>query len=910
MASAAGRTARGGGRGLLARLRRRLRDRPDSEHEQALTRLVVVPGMFTYMLLAPLSPDGAETALLASLLIFLAGLGVALAVIAHILASPAPNPTRRSLSLLADVAGVAGGMLAGGTVASVFFPLLLWIILGYGFRYGRPYLIAAAAASVAAFSLVLALSPEWRRLPFVDVAFLLALVLLPGYFAVLLAKLTDAVRRAEEASRAKSHFLAAMSHEFRTPLNAVIGMGELLATTRLDADQRDMVGTVRAAAAGLLGLVDDVLDLARLDARRFSVDEAGFDLHDLLATVRHLLHHAAAAKGLHLRLRLAPGTPHRLRGGPRAIRQVLLNLAGNAVKFTERGGVVIEVLALDPPAGAVAGAGAVVEAGPRLRFEVRDTGLGLAPGAQAEVFERFAQAAPTRRKVEGGTGLGLSIARELVELMGGAIGLDSAEGRGSTFWFELPLALDAEAGDEAVDAIAGGSADLGRGEAVVLGGSAAVAVALERLAAAGCRARPAASAAAALELARRHERPAVLLLAGPHPPAAAIDLADALARLGGPEPVDLVTFAADLPPGGLPDATLADLPADAPPAAFRACVRAALRRPAADHSATDRDAAAGTAPAPRRRLDILVAEDNRTNQKVIGRLLEHAGHAARIVADGQAAVEALDDAAFDIVLMDINMPVLDGIGAVKLLRFLHDPADLPPIVALSADATADTEAACRDVGFSGYLTKPVDTRLLLRTLDELAGPVPGRRRQGAPQPPPAPTPLQPLRLEPARPPPSPPFHPTDAAKVIPYPTPEAAVGRAPPGIPAAPRPVLDPAQLAGLARLDAGDGFLAQVIDEFLDDAAGIVARIEAAAAAGDARAFRDEAHALRSSAAYLGATAVFELCLGWRDLDDDALVMRRAAETARLSQEFDRLRAALLAARPAEREAAGVRGG
>jgi two-component system sensor histidine kinase RpfC len=502
--------------GWLGRLRRRLRERPDTEHEQAVTRLIVVPGMFAYMLWVPLPPAEADAARFASFLIFAAGSAAAVAVILHILRHPGVNRARRALSLVADVAGVTAGMLVGGTTASVFFPLLLWIILGYGFRYGRPYLIAAAVLSVAAFSLVLALSPDWRRTPFISVALILALVILPAYFAVLLAKLTDAVRRAEEERRAKSHFLAAKSHEFRTPLNAVIGMGEALATTRLDADQRDMIATVRAAAIGLLGLVDDVLDLARLEARRFTVDDAVFDLHELLATVRHLVFHAANAKGLHLRLRLAPDTPYRLRGGPRALRQVLLNLVGNAVRFTEAGGVTIGVRPVAWPEG-----GEPVGGTSRLRFEVSDTGLGLSPEAQGRVFERFTQAEETRRKVVGGTGLGLSIARELVELMGGRIGGRECPGR--------RILLLARAPDRrrrprrrrprpAPAASEDAAAETGRGEVLVLGGDEEVAAALERLARAGFRGRSVASVEAALGLVARHERPAVLLVTARQPP--------------------------------------------------------------------------------------------------------------------------------------------------------------------------------------------------------------------------------------------------------------------------------------------------------------------------------------------------------------------------------------------------------
>lgn len=864
---------------FLAGLRRRLGGRPDTEHEQALTRLIVVPAMLAYMLWAPFPPEDAAWVRRVSLLIFAAGMAWALLVALDILWRPGVSHARRFLSLLADVAGIAASMLAGGTTASVFFPLLLWIILGYGFRYGRAYLILAAAASIASFSTVLALSPDWQRAPFVDMAMLIALVILPAYFAVLLGKLTHAVQRAEEASRAKSHFLAAMSHEFRTPLNAVIGMSDVLATTRLDGEQRDMVATVRTAATGLLSLVDDVLDLARLEARRFTVDDVPFDLHDLLAAVRHLLFHAAAEKGLYLRLRLDPDTPYRLRGGARALRQILLNLLGNAIRFTEAGGIVIDVRPVAAPSAAVP-ADAV-----RLRIEVRDTGLGLSAAAQARVFERFSQAEETRRKVAGGTGLGLSIVRELAELMGGEIGVESVEGRGSRFWVELPLAV--APADSTAAGPGEGLDDAGGGEVVVLASREAAATVLDRLARLGHRGRAVASAEAAAELARGRERSAAALLVvrdvGRHPPDVAA-LAAAVVREGGPEPIDIVTLAVA---GGraeaLPDVTLADLDEAAEDGSaderLRLCLRAALRRPASSAPGPP------ALPRPRRPLSILVAEDNRTNQKVVSRLLEHAGHTVRIVPDGQGAVDALDEGGFDAVLMDVNMPEMDGIEAVKLLRFLHPPAELPPILALSADATPDTEAACRAVGFSGYLTKPVDTFALLRTLEEvterrrpavtgatlrLVKPAPTAAADGSPPAGSAPRPAKPFS--------------------------GAAEGATPPRPAAA---VLDGAKFASLARLDTGDGFLAQLIDEFLADGAGIVARISRAAAAGDARAFRDEAHALRSSAAYLGATALFDLCLGWRAIDDDALILRGTVEVARLEREFDRLRAALLAARP-----------
>ena len=533
-------------------------------------------------------------------------------------------------------------------------------------------------------------------MPYIGVGLLLALIMLPAYFAVLLTKLTHAIQRAEEASRAKSHFVAAVSHEFRTPLNAVIGMSELLRTTRLSPDQGDMVATIRAAATGLLGLVNNVLDLAKLEAQRFTVDVAPYDLHQVLATVRHILFHQARSKGLHLRLRLAPDLPYRLRGDGRALQQVLLNLAGNAVKFTEQGGIVIEVGLI----GARPGPG-------RLRFEVRDTGLGLSPAAQASIFERFAQADETRRKVIGGTGLGLSIARELVELMGGTIGVTSKQGVGSCFSFELPLAEAAEAD---------GFEEPVRSQVIVLGSRTPATAAVGRLDRLGFKGRAVASIETALQLLRKDTPARVVVVTGHEPPVNVEHLAGELARTASGEPIDLITLGSAH--GDLPDLTLADLPANVADSVFLACLRAALQVPA---GARPPDAESTRLHAPARRLSILVAEDNRTNQKVITRLLEHAGHEVQIASNGQGAVDALDEGRFDIVLMDINMPDMDGIETVKLLRFIHPAESLPPIVALSADATPETQAACREIGFSGYLLKPIDTNALLRKLDELTG---------------------------------------------------------------------------------------------------------------------------------------------------------------------------------------------
>ena len=393
--------------------------------------------------------------------------------------------------------------------------------------------------------------------------------------------------------------------------------------------------------------------------------------------------------------------------------------------------------------------------------------------------------------------------------MGGTVGMRSALGRGSTFWIELPLEPQPEPQGDAAERLSGG--------VVVVGGRDMAVTLAERMQRFGVETRCVATAESAAELLRHGQQRQAVLVTRREPP---VDLA-ALGRLvllnQAVEPIDLITVGVARVDAFAP--TLADLPLEVADRQLHAALRAALRTT----PATGEDLTAGsavTAVEPGRSLHVLVAEDNRTNQRVIRKLLEHAGHRVTMVATGQEAVEALEEPAFDLVLMDLNMPELGGIEAVKLLRFTHDSDDLPPIVALSADATPQTREECRSVGFSAYLTKPIDSQSPAPDdggADRHRAAMPGR----------------------------------DAGQQAALPTTRHRQAQ----WPAAPLPTpVDLRRLGSLAELDSGDGFLDGLIDDFVADLETIVLQLEEAAAKGDARTFRNQAHALRSSAAHVGA--------------------------------------------------------
>ncbi|MET0328775.1 MAG: ATP-binding protein [Luteimonas sp.] len=417
---------------LVGKLRERLAGRPDSEHGQAGVRLVMLVVIYAYLQLFVDGQSGVSRALWFSEAYLAIEFAVALCIVAWLIWRPEVSHPRRVLGMLADYSLMGVGLFLLGDLLAWLYVVIMWVTIGNGLRYGPRYLYAAIGFAVATFGTAIAITPYWQQNVPLAIGLLVGLVAVPLYLSSLLRALTEATRAAKAASEAKSRFLANMSHEFRTPLNGIIGMSDLLVTTPLSAEQRDSAHVIQTSAKALQVLVDDVLDIFKIEAGKFRSHQADFSLPELVRGIQVMLLPSAQTKGLRFEARIAEGVPPLLRGDSNQIRQVLVNLLSNAIKFTDRGEVTLTIETIESDAA---------QATTRLRFSVRDTGIGISADALGGIFDAFEQVETGLGRRFGGTGLGTTIAKGLTEQMGGRIHVESRPGEGSHFWIELPLAV-------------------------------------------------------------------------------------------------------------------------------------------------------------------------------------------------------------------------------------------------------------------------------------------------------------------------------------------------------------------------------------------------------------------------------------------------------------------------------------
>jgi two-component system, sensor histidine kinase RpfC len=608
-------------------------------------------------------------------------------------------------AIILDVMMAFAVMLREPEHMAIFYPIILWMILGNGFRYGLKWLFIAAILSTATFGIVVLSTAYWQQNFSLGMALALALLVIPAYCSTLIRKISHAKEQAEMASKAKSYFLASVSHELRTPLNAIIGYGNHLRQSEMPRGQKEMVEASVLAGEHLLHLIEQLIEVAKTGTGTAQVKHIAFRPTDLITEIRDIMTVRIEEKGLILHLQAEP-LSDRLISGPRdVIRNILLNLVSNASKFTEAGSI-----SINSGFGSRGGKDFIW-------FTVADTGIGIADSAIERIFQPFQQADDTVLNRFGGTGLGLSICKQLVEQVDGTISVDSNIGQGSKFRIEVPIAAAAEQATDH-DAVSSNIVNiLSFGE--MKPGLLANAQSQDNFVVRHIQCLDKVELEASLanldlgtfnvalmseDLAKQIEQDSPIWSEFANAEIAPVLVSDS-------ETVDIEDIA-------LRAAFASVLPASPNFAELRSAIRIGCSFSRHFRIGHDEQVPAISIYKPQH---VLVADDNRTNRNVLAAILESAGHRVTMAADGDEALEALEKGGFDILLLDVNMPRLNGIDACSMWRQIEGGRQHLPIIGVTADATADTEQKCRNAGMDMRITKPVDAKLLLASIEQYCG---------------------------------------------------------------------------------------------------------------------------------------------------------------------------------------------
>lgn len=760
---------------------------------------------------------------------------------------PTKSITRRVTGIIADVTAISYVLASTGEIGAAWAGVYIWIVVGNGGRFGKTYLLLATILAAAGFLITTKLNEFWLQHTALAVGFFVTIVGISLFTYTLFGRLNREKQKAIAANQAKSDFLARMSHEIRTPLNGIISTGELLRTCNLDSEQQEYADIIHASGNTLLKLIEDILDISKIEAGKLELENTDFDLHSLINSTIRMLSPQAESKKIKLSYRIGLETPYLLIGDPHHLRQVLINLVGNAIKFTDKGSVELHCHTVRS-----------LENRSLIRFEIVDTGIGIDEEAQTRIFENFSQADESTTRKYGGTGLGTAIARQLVELMGGRIRVQSTPKIGSTFWFDIEFQHQSElVKEEAIQQLQesrvirlcsqpGATTDIshtlkGWGvpfidvadsrEAIrlLIGGNTTTpyeVIILDDLAYSSEIRSLLVSLSRDLALSNI----TVLVVQSDE----SSDLKDELSEIDNTiyvlkQPVDKALLF-----NALHASRVNNLRSDGVISL-------------AEHFTRNRNV--------QRPLKILVAEDNSINRIVTGRILEHAGHQHHAVENGLQVLDALESETYDLVIVDMQMPELGGIDAYRMYRFAHASEDnLIPFIMLTANATTSARQECEEAGIKYFLTKPVVSSKLLETILQASkhltsSQLTRKTKKGMPD-----------------------SDKSDATGIV----------------------VVDESIFTEVFELSPDKQFMHRLFDRFSLDSSQVLFNMQEAAKSGDSIRFRALAHALKSSSLNLGLLELSSLASNLEKISDTMFADEAARGTDKARVAIERAKAAM----------------